>query len=554
MSDVDGDINRSREHVYGGRKHSNLSNLERNCNEMFAKGPALTKDFFEKIQNDVVPPKTDLFGYTMNTRRFILLTGLIILFTFSTIGTITMWFTEVYKKQINSLLVITDEAPTYEMWRSPTVKPYIKIYIFNYTNVERYEMRKDKKLHVEEIGPYVYYEKLERVNVRFNKVDGTVSYQEKRTYIFSPELSNGTKHDLVMVPNIPVLAGVSIAKHYNFFLRVSFSGFLSTLSVGAFIPLTVDQFVNGYEDNFYDWAKSYLKFHDMRVFEHFGLLVWKAGLQPDVITVNTGLHDISRRGQVEKFNGQTQIDLWGSDSCNSVQASDGIIYPLTALREKRDLTFYMPHMCRKLSLKFEKTSSILDSIPVHRYKLPLDTFDNEDKCYCTSGNGQCPPKGMFNATPCAFDAPLYYSWPHFYNGDPELRANISGLKDDFLMNDTYANIHPSLGVLVGGKIKFQVNIELQKSFGIGQLSAYPDRLMIPTVWMETGVEPSQLPIDFTTALYQITFTVKNIELGLKYGTLLATMVTLTCILLVLKKQRHNRSRASSHRRSIDYVH
>ncbi|XP_076255208.1 scavenger receptor class B member 1-like [Rhynchophorus ferrugineus] len=555
MDMSDNRVNSSVGYVYDSRSHSNLSSLEKNCNQIFLKGPALTRDFFDKIQNDVVPPKTEFFGYTMSTRRFFLLTALFLLFTFSCMGTITMWFTNVYKKQINSMLVISEESETYEMWRAPTVKSYLKIYIFNYTNVERFELRKDKKLQVKELGPYVYQETIEKVNVKFNKVDGTVSFQEKRVYTFRPELSKGSKYDSVMVPNIPMLTSASFARLYNFFLRVSFSTILTSISAKPFIKLTVDEFINGYEDNLYDLGKNYLKFNDMRVFEHFGLLALKAGLQPDIVTLNTGLHNINKLGQVEKYNGEREFTFWNTDSCNKIRSSDGVMYPISDVNKKADLEFFMPHMCRKIPLNYNNSVTILDNIPVHRYKFPANVFDsgyeNDHFCYCTNDDGSCPPHGIFNATPCAFGSPLFYSWPHFAESDPDLLEAVSGLRNNFSV-DSFIDVHPKLGLLVGGKIQFQVNVQLQKSYGILQLNPYPNNLMIPTVWIEGVLDSNDIPQDLLTIIYAMTFTVRNVELGLKYGTLLTTMVTLTCIFLVLKKRRDIRSHPHSFGRDIEF--
>lgn len=113
---------------------------------------------------------------------FLVLTGLMLLFTFSAMGTVTMWFTNMFQKRVESTMVLSEYQPTYEMWRKPPVQPPVKIYIFNFTNVEDFEMGRAQKLHVQELGPYVYFEEMERVNVRFSKVDGTVSFQERRRY------------------------------------------------------------------------------------------------------------------------------------------------------------------------------------------------------------------------------------------------------------------------------------------------------------------------------------------------------------------------------------
>lgn len=47
-------------------------------------------------------------------------------------------------------------------------------------------------------------ETIERVNVKFND-NGTMTYQDKKTYTFSEELSAGSEWDSVTVPNMPFL-------------------------------------------------------------------------------------------------------------------------------------------------------------------------------------------------------------------------------------------------------------------------------------------------------------------------------------------------------------
>lgn len=72
-------------------------------------------------------------------------------------------------------------------WRDPPVNPHFNLHIFNYTNADRWLEGLDEKLHVEDLGPYVYKEKFEKVNVVFNS-NKTISYQvfdKKKHYITS---------------------------------------------------------------------------------------------------------------------------------------------------------------------------------------------------------------------------------------------------------------------------------------------------------------------------------------------------------------------------------
>lgn len=53
-------------------------------------------------------------------------------------------------------MTMKDGSYLYRMWKAPPVKLYIKIFIFNITNAERFVKGYDKRLKVEEIGPYTY--------------------------------------------------------------------------------------------------------------------------------------------------------------------------------------------------------------------------------------------------------------------------------------------------------------------------------------------------------------------------------------------------------------
>lgn len=51
---------------------------------------------------------------------------------------------------------IENNTLPYKWWVKPPVRPFIAIYVFNYTNAENYDKEIDSKLKVQEVGPYVY--------------------------------------------------------------------------------------------------------------------------------------------------------------------------------------------------------------------------------------------------------------------------------------------------------------------------------------------------------------------------------------------------------------
>lgn len=86
------------------------------------------------------------------------------------------------------------------------VPVYMKFMMFNWTNAEDIH-KPGFKPNLVEMGPYVFTEKHDRVNVSFHKENDTVSFDQIRTWHFEPSLSNGTLED--EVTNVNVIAAVS---------------------------------------------------------------------------------------------------------------------------------------------------------------------------------------------------------------------------------------------------------------------------------------------------------------------------------------------------------
>lgn len=49
------------------------------------------------------------------------------------------------------------------------IQPLIKVHVFNYTNIDDYLSGRDKKIKLQDIGPYVYKQFGSRVNLEFDE-------------------------------------------------------------------------------------------------------------------------------------------------------------------------------------------------------------------------------------------------------------------------------------------------------------------------------------------------------------------------------------------------
>lgn len=73
-------------------------------------------------------------------------------------------------------MALTENSQSVDWWANPPYHTYLRVHIFNYTNVEEYQSGQDDKLKLVDLGPYTYIERSEKVDVQFypNK---TITYR-----------------------------------------------------------------------------------------------------------------------------------------------------------------------------------------------------------------------------------------------------------------------------------------------------------------------------------------------------------------------------------------
>ncbi|CAG2166400.1 unnamed protein product, partial [Oppiella nova] len=81
----------------------------------------------------------------------------------------------------------------YKLWKDIPLPIYQKFYFFNVTNGADIERLGSKPVLVE-MGPYVYRSKWTKTHLVYHD-NGTVSYREKKTYHFVPQMSAGSDAD-----------------------------------------------------------------------------------------------------------------------------------------------------------------------------------------------------------------------------------------------------------------------------------------------------------------------------------------------------------------------
>lgn len=145
-----------------------------------------------------------------------------------------------------------------------------QVFFFNLTNEEDLVEGRDGP-RVEKIGPYTYTQRIHRVgssllaskkftsdfvtfqtNPGFSSSGEWVTYSDSTTYFFSPELSEGTEEDVIVMPNIPLfgafrkLGGSGILEYTSRELFKSIFNSKEGIDKTPFLTLSVGEFLWGY--------------------------------------------------------------------------------------------------------------------------------------------------------------------------------------------------------------------------------------------------------------------------------------------------------------------
>ncbi|XP_025075063.1 scavenger receptor class B member 1 [Pogonomyrmex barbatus] len=326
-------------------------------------------------------------------------------------------------------LAIRDGGRTYKFWKEPPVVPRMQIYIYNVTNADEF-LNNGEKPALQELGPYVYNQHWEKVDIKFND-NGTVTYKVKKTFVFSPELSAGSEEDLVVVPNVPMLSATSQSKHAARFLRLAMASIMDILKIKPFVEVSVGQLLWGYEDPLLKLAKDVVPKEQKLPYDQFGLLYGKNATGTDLYTIFTGINDITKFGLMDRWNGKDGLGFWTTQECDSIMGTDGSIFPPHITKETV-LKVFDKDLCRTLPLVYQRDVIAAGGIPGYRFSPPTNVFTSVEnlpsqQCYCPAGP-PCAPEGTFNVSLCQYDSPVLLTFPHFYLGKYHVTRNFWALQ------------------------------------------------------------------------------------------------------------------------------
>ncbi|CRL06508.1 CLUMA_CG019609, isoform A [Clunio marinus] len=386
-------------------------------------------------------------------------------------------------------LLLTDDGEIFQMWERPPVDLYLRVYIFNITNHEEFMAGRDKKLNVEEVGPYVYRELMSHENVTFNS-NGTLSTIPHHPLEWRGDLSEGhSEDDVLYLPNIALLSIAHVTAPKNYFLRLPVNLVIRNSNSQPIVKMTAKEFMMGYESPLTTLGNTLLP-HWIH-FDKVGLLDRMYDFTGDFETFFTGETDIRKSGLYDTVRGSTDLPHWTGEHCSNIQdASDGTKFK-SFIKPNETLKFFRKSMCRPQRLV--RTDSSVDTVQgleAVKYQFEKNALDNgvhdeANKCFCRDGH--CLAEGLSDVTDCYYGFPIALSYPHFLDADPILLENVTGSSPNRSVHESFFMLNPTSGLPLKLSVKFQINLVMSDVRTMAHVEKF-SHLTIPMLWFEFALD------------------------------------------------------------------
>ncbi|KAF4520710.1 hypothetical protein B566_EDAN012497 [Ephemera danica] len=275
---------------------------------------------------------------------------------------------------MNERLRMIRGFPAFEWWKEPPDEVLMRLYIFNITNKLEFLAGKEK-LKLEEIGPWVFREKLEHKNVHFNS-NGTMSYTASRSVEFLPHLSgNLSMETRLVLPNLGVLGIASYLWDASFFTKLGFNMLMLQYNSEPIVEMSAKDYMWNNSDPLFKMAGKLMP--DLVPTTNLGVLHIIYEHFSDEVTVYMGVENSHRFFLIDQFRGSPRLHYWEDERCDlAAGASEGVSYPQFLTRND-SILYLRKTICRATPLYYVKDTERY-GMKGYRFELPDDIFASED--------------------------------------------------------------------------------------------------------------------------------------------------------------------------------
>lgn len=394
-----------------------------------------------------------------------------------------MW-DSIYKKIVKHELILSESSTSFSIWKKTPIPMYLEIYMFNWTNPT--EFSKTIKPHFTEHGPYVFSE-IDSKDKRIWNDNYTITFNQRKTWIFESALSNGTLDDKITNLN-PVAATINyMVRNRENYMKIIANGVLKIIGEDLTVTKSVRQLLfDGYDDKLLTLATKTKLVHVP--YDKFGWFYTRNdSLNYDgTFTMWTGEDDMNKIGVLSEWNYKNKSTIY-PDTCSKINGSLGDLWP--SLNNANTASVFAPDACTLVELRYNGTSE-MEGLTGRKYISTPEMFDNgtnvpSRSCYCK--NIDCQPSGLLNVSECKFGAPAFLSSPHFYQADKSYLEAVDGLNPLKEKHEFNIVIEPNNGIPLQVQARLQMNLLITPVDKIRIFEKLPKTFM-PMLWFQQSAK------------------------------------------------------------------
>ncbi|XP_046484608.1 sensory neuron membrane protein 1-like isoform X1 [Neodiprion pinetum] len=405
------------------------------------------------------------------------------------------------RSQLRKQVALVEGTDMREFWKKLPFPYVFKVYLFNITNAEGIE--NGEKPHLQQVGPYVFYEWKEKLNLVDDEEADTVEVNYKNTWYFQPSESNGlTGNEELIYPHLAILSTILVtmiekpqmisvaAKAVDSIYKKPTSIFMKAKAMdimfnGIPIDCTVKDFAGSALCAILksDTRNLHVVGEDMYKFSLFGK--HNDTIREGRVKVTRGVKDPKKIGYVVEYKNETIQTVWNGDECNAFEGTDTTVFHPGLYKDENMIVFGID-LCRKMVGRFSKPTKVA-GFKTNQYLFDLGDQSTvpEEKCYCLNPDN-CLKAGALDLYTCK-GTPIIATHPHFYLGDPSYLKNVTGLHPVKEDHEMVVEFEPFTGTPVLSRQRIQLNMFIFPIPKFKLMKNFPYALL-PLVWIEENVD------------------------------------------------------------------
>jgi hypothetical protein len=390
----------------------------------------------------------------------------------------------------DEFLLTSHKTKGFKDWESDvpedSAKTFYSIYMFNVTNSWEVTWR-NAKPHLVEVGPYVYREYTDNIDVSFDREPypgglHSISFTPYVYFKFDEERS-GPLHetDVFCQPNLAFWGVYSKVKDTPAFAEYLVEAIASLEGDEVYANHTVHELMWGYKDPLLALLQPLLPTvitTDMVEIKHNYSDADDARKLAKRSRMMTGEDDINRMFELVMWKDSAAlVDEWALPEI--IDGTDGKNFQID-LDKNRSVKCWVDDIYRVQKMVYQK-EVVVDGITLYKYIMEPHSMDNATLFPLNAKYYQMGPSGVFNLSSCPPGAPIFLSKPHWLDADPIYFPQTTGLTPPTTeLYETHIDIEPLTGNNMNTHKRMQINLQIESS------PMFPNvtNIMHPVLWLD----------------------------------------------------------------------